>query len=113
VIASGSKYFQEVFKTYPDMREVAVPAPYNQAYENNSDDQVIRIFKYFYANQDFKSIQEEISDKNIYALYSQAYAMRCDKLLQELNRHIISNMLSVNNVAHFLQESIEFEIPSL
>ena len=95
------------------MREVAVPAPYNQAYENNSDDQVIRIFKYFYANQDFKSIQEEISDKNIYALYSQAYAMRCDKLLQELNRHIISNMLSVNNVAHFLQESIEFEIPSL
>ena len=33
------------------MREVAVPTPYNQAYESNSDDQVIRIFKYFYANQ--------------------------------------------------------------
>lgn len=39
--------------------------------------------------------------------------MRCDKLLHELNQHIIIHMLSVNNVAHFLQESIEFEIPQL
>ena len=51
MIASGSKYFVEVFRAYPDLKTVAVPHAYIQAYEENSDDQVIRILKYFYANQ--------------------------------------------------------------
>ena len=51
MIASGSKYFVEVFRAYPDLKTVAVPHAYIQAYEANSDDQVIRILKYFYANQ--------------------------------------------------------------
>lgn len=39
--------------------------------------------------------------------------MRCERLLKDLVNHIILQMLSVTNVAHFLQESIEFEIPQL
>jgi BTB And C-terminal Kelch len=46
-------------------------------------------------------------------LYSQAYALRCDKLLKDLCDHIQKNLLTITNVVHFLQESIEFEIPSL
>lgn len=49
----------------------------------------------------------------MYNLYSQAYALRCEKLLSDLCTHIIQNLLAVENVAHFLQESIEFEIPTL
>lgn len=52
-----------------------------------------------------------MSDKNVYNLYSQAYAMKCEKLLKDLCEHIIANMLSADSIAHFLQESIEFEIP--
>lgn len=63
--------------------------------------------------QDFKSIADEVTDKNIYNLYSQAYALKCEKLLKDLCQHIIKNMLSIDSVAHFLQESIEFEIPEL
>jgi hypothetical protein len=54
-----------------------------------------------------------VNDKNIYNLYSQAYSMRCEKLLKDLVQHIINNLLALDNVVHFLQESIEFEIPSL
>ena len=39
--------------------------------------------------------------------------MRCEKLLKDLVQHIINNLLALDNVVHFLQESIEFEIPSL
>lgn len=39
--------------------------------------------------------------------------MKCEKLLKDLCEHIIANMLSADSIAHFLQESIEFEIPQL
>ena len=39
--------------------------------------------------------------------------MRCEKILKDLVQHIINNLLALDNVVHFLQESIEFEIPSL
>lgn len=50
ILASGSKYMVQVFRSFPSLNEVQVPLPYNQGYENNSDDQVIRILKYLYAN---------------------------------------------------------------
>ena len=39
--------------------------------------------------------------------------MRCERLMKDLTNHIVLHLLSVTNVAHFLQESIEFEIPQL
>lgn len=39
--------------------------------------------------------------------------MRCEKLMKDLVNHIVLHMLSVTNVAHFLQESIEFKVPQL
>jgi hypothetical protein len=41
----------EVFRTYPEIKQVTIPEPYNPEYENSSDDQVIRILKYIYSNQ--------------------------------------------------------------
>lgn len=54
-----------------------------------------------------------MTEKTVYNLYSQAYALRCEKLLKDLEKHIIKNMLSIDTVTHFLQESIEFNIPEL
>lgn len=77
-MASGSKYMFEAFKAYPKITKINVPQPLNQSYESSSDDQVARILKYLYSNQNFNEIREEVTEKNIYNLYSQAYALRCD-----------------------------------
>lgn len=113
VLASGSKYMFEAFKAYPKLTKINVPQPLNQSYETSSDDQIARILKYLYSNQNFDEIREEVTEKNIYNLYSQAYALRCDQLLKDLCHHIIDRLMVIENVAHFLQEAIEFEIPLL
>lgn len=51
ILASGSKYFQDVFAQFPKIKEVIAPLPYNQKEEGSSDDQVSRILKYLYNNQ--------------------------------------------------------------
>ena len=38
IVASGSRYLVEVFKTYPEIKQVTIPEPYNPDYENSSDD---------------------------------------------------------------------------
>ena len=85
-----------------------VPIAYNQNYENSSDDQVIRILKYIYANQDIYKIKNEISTENIFNLYAQAHALECTKLLSDLTDVIIQELLSNENMAHFYQDSLEF-----
>lgn len=111
IVASGSKYFAELFRKYDQkaLPEVTVPKPFNQIYENNSDDQVIRILKYIYGSQDIYKIKNEISCENIFNLYAQAYALRCEKLMGDLTSVIIEDLLSNETVAHFYQDSIEFE----
>ena len=49
----------------------------------------------------------------MYQIYAQAYALKCEKLLVDLNNHIIHKLLHLDTVAHFLDESIEFEVPQL
>ena len=95
IVASGSKYFAELFRKYDckALPEVTVPHPFNQIYENNSDDQVIRILKYIYASQDIYKIKNEISCENIFNLYAQAYALRCEKLMADLTAVIIEDLL--------------------
>lgn len=101
----------EAFKAYPKIQSINVPQPWNQSYESSSDDQVARILKYLYSNQNFNEIRDEVTEKNIYNLYSQAYALKCEQLLKDLCLHIIDRLMNTENVVHFLQEAIEFEIP--
>lgn len=84
ILASGSKYFQDVFVQFPKIKEVIAPLPYNQKEEGSSDDQVSRILKYLYNNQNFEVIRPEITEKNYFSLYSQIFALRCEKLINEL-----------------------------
>lgn len=77
IIASGSRYLLNLFKRYKpeELDKVKAPKGFNSRGENHSDDQVSRIMKYFYNSQDIYSIKSEINDANIFALYSQAYAL--------------------------------------
>ena len=59
--------------------------------------------------QEFSSIEKDVTEETVFNLYSQSYALRCDKLLRELTNHIIQKLLTIHNVAHFYLDSIEFQ----
>jgi hypothetical protein len=113
VVASSSKYLNRIFKWHPHMKVVALPIPFLQNNEKHTDDQYARILKYMYANQTFDVIREEVTKSNIYSLYSHAYFLECDKLCQDLQKHILNELLHLDTVAHFLQEAIEFKMPEV
>jgi hypothetical protein len=53
------------------------------------DENVAKILKFIYNNQDFNVIKSDINESNVSILYSQAYTMRCEKLLAALDDMII------------------------
>ena len=67
----------------------------------------------WHCGQNFDIIREEVTDKNVYQFYGQAYAMKCDKLLKDILEHIGTALLNLESVAHFLELAIEFKIESL
>ena len=86
----------EVFMKHSveDLPRVVVPHPFNQKNEIHSDDQVSRILKYLYANQNIAIIRDEINDENFYSLYAQAYAMGCERLLEDLRELAVTSLLN-------------------
>ena len=72
IVASGSRYMLEVFTKHSveDLPRVRVPEPFNQKNELHSDDQVSRILKYIYGNQNIGMIRDEINEENFYSLYA-------------------------------------------
>ena len=59
--------------------------------------------------QDIYRIKDEINDQNIFHLYSTAFALKCTKLLAQLDDLIVTELLNEENVTHFYLDSIEFE----
>ena len=45
-----------------DLPQVRVPEPYNERHELHSDDQVSRVLKYIYGNQNIGLIRDEINE---------------------------------------------------
>ena len=103
ILASGSTYFLEVFRTNPkdaDGKEtltyIEVPKPVKTASQTSAtvtDDHVLRIMKYIYNNQNFDCIKEGINDTNMSAIYAQAYVMKCKNLLKALDDMIVNVLL--------------------
>ena len=71
-----------------------------------SDENVNRILKYIYHNQDFKTIKSEINATNVSSLYSQAYVMKCQNLLKSLDEMIINELLNPDNSTMFYLDAI-------
>lgn len=69
--------------------------------------------KYLYANQNIQSIKDEIKEDNYYTLYSQAFALKCEKLLKELTQHNIECLLNETNVCHMYHDAIEHQDEAL
>ena len=76
ILASGSKYFLELFLTEDIAKiiqfEAPKPIPVNGEV---MDDAVSKILKYFYFNQDFSVIKDEINENNATFMLSQAFVL--------------------------------------
>ena len=111
ILASGSRYLLEVFAKHPvaDMPTVKVPAPFNQKCEQHSDDQVSRILKYIYGNQNIGLIREEVSIDNFFSLYAQAYALGCERLLEDLRELSITSLLNDSTCLKLYLDAVEHQ----
>lgn len=109
IVASGSRYMLEVFSKHSvvDLPKIRVPEPFNQKNELHSDDQVSRIMKYIYGNQNIGVIRDEINDENMYSLYAQAYALGCERLLEDLRELCITSLLNEHTVVKIYLDAVE------
>ena len=62
-MASGCKYILTLFKKYPvaELPRIKAPLGYHK-HDEGSDDQISRILKYLYGNQDIYKIKAEVTD---------------------------------------------------
>jgi hypothetical protein len=98
-LASGSKYFLEVFRSSDPavLTSVDIPLPIKTKSNEGStviDEHFSKILRFIYNNQDFGVIKSDINESNVSIIYSQAYIMRCEKLLPMLDDMIVKSILT-------------------
>ena len=99
----------DVFNHFPvdELVEVSVPAPLIKKGDNV--EQIDRILKYIYHNQKIKSIKKEVTENNYESLVSQAYALKCDKLLKNLSKLNIKDLLKPTNAHQMYRIARQYE----
>jgi len=70
------------------------------------DENINRILRYIYSNQDFSTIKSEINDMNMSAIYSQAYVMKCTNLLRDLSSMIVNELLTPANATLYYLDAV-------
>jgi BTB And C-terminal Kelch len=73
------------------------------------DDAVSKILKYFYYNQDFNMIVDEINENNATFFLSSAFVFRADQLKAQVEDLIIAKLLKPANCTKFYLESLKFQ----
>ena len=111
IVASGSRYMLEAFTkhTVEELPRIRVPQPFNQKHELHSDDQVSRILKYIYSNQQIAMIRDEINEDNFYSLYAQAFSMSCVNLLKDLRELAVTSLMNEVTVMKLYNDAVEHE----
>jgi hypothetical protein len=110
ILASGSKYFLELFHNnkQEDVPKFNCPKPI-QTSSSSTEDDIVRVLKYLYHSQDFTVIKEGINANNVFALYSQAYVLQATNLLASLETMIVEELLTPENCTQFYYEAIRFK----
>ena len=68
-----------------------------------------RILKYLYANQNIAVIRDEINEQNFYSLYAQAFALGCERLLEDLRELAVTSLLNDQTVIKLYLDAIEHQ----
>ena len=69
----------DLFKEYKakDLKSVGIPEPMTCiSAAGHSDDQVRRILKYIYSNQNIYSVKDELNEQNVFLMYAQAHVLK-------------------------------------
>ena len=115
MLASASKYFNEIFKKHKPEKllKVSIPEPFptdsGKGLGKASDDPVLKILKYIYTDQDIYKIKDEITDSNLFSLYAQAHALKMRKLLNDLTELCKTELLNQDNCTVFYVDAIKFK----
>jgi hypothetical protein len=72
-----------------------------------------KILKYCYNNQDFKSIESDINQYNVFCLLELAHSLGIKTLKLNLENKIIKNYIEKDNVTKLAIESKIFDLPKL
>ncbi len=72
-----------------------------------------KILKYCYTNQDFKSIESDINQYNVFCLLELAHSIGIKSLKLHLEKKIIKNYIEKDNVTKLIIESKIFDLPKL
>ncbi len=72
-----------------------------------------KILKYCYTNQDFKSIESDINQYNVFCLLELAHSLGIKSLKLNLEKKIIKNYIEKDNVTKLIIESKIFDLPKL
>ena len=57
--------------------------------------------------QNIGVIRDEINEENFYSLYAQAYALGCERLLEDLRELSITSLLNEHTVLHLYLDAVE------
>eukprot|EP00347_Sterkiella_histriomuscorum_P004984 403358342 len=110
IIASGSKYFLELFisEDHSKITQFEIPQPIPVS-GDHPDDVVSKILKYFYHNQEFKVIKDEVTEANAPFMLSYAFVLKAENLKKSLEQRIVDKLLTPKNCTQYYFESIKFK----
>lgn len=63
------------------------------------------LLKYCYSNQNFETIQDEITESNLFTVLSFAHCLKIQSLVDFLEKRIVSNSLNDNNAIQMIHEA--------
>ena len=107
------KYF-ELNKSNEGMQTVLIPEVMKSSFSRgNRKECAEKILKFCYNNQDFKSIEGDITQYNCFTMLEMAHCLGIKSLNKNLEKTIIKQFLKDDNMIKISEESNNFELPEL
>ena len=113
IVAAASQYLNQALTQEEHSAEInkfEIPRPVPTLMPLIEDPNT-KVMQYIYSNQNFTSIRDGITKDNVFNVYSLAYILKVFRLVSDLDRHIVCELLTNENCANFYVESIRFKAP--
>ena len=119
VLCAASKFIYDYFKQIQGQKiedKTVIPLPeqiVSEFSKGNPKESLEKVIRYCYANQNYDTIKDEITENNIFTVLSYAHCLGIKSLVQHLEQAIMKNVVNENNVTKVLNDAILYEMPQL
>ena len=120
ILCSASEFLYNYFSSSKPSEEnqglpvVSLPEIMKSSFSRgNKKECAEKIMKYCYNNQDFKSIESDITQYNCFTILEIAHCLGIKSLCKNLEKMIIKNFLKDDNMIKISEESNNYELPEL